>query len=63
MPGAVLPTTASQSLNPPVIGQAESALGALLWPVPAETGTSFEQRGVLAFTARANAFLAARAVR
>ena len=42
---------ASQSLNPQVIGQTKSALGALLGPVLAEAGTSFEQWVVLALTA------------
>jgi hypothetical protein len=42
--------TANQPLNPQVIGQTESALGALLGPVLAETGTSFEQWVVLAVT-------------
>ena len=42
--------TASQSLNPQVIGQTESALGALLGPVLAEADTSFEQWVVLAVT-------------
>ena len=45
-----MPTTAHQPLNPQVIGQTESALGALLGPVLAETGTSFEQWVVLAVT-------------
>ena len=45
-----MPTTANQPLNPQVIGQTESALGALLGPVLAETGTSFEQWVVLAVT-------------
>jgi hypothetical protein len=44
-------TTAHQPLNPQVIGQTESALGALLGPVLAETRTSFEQWVVLALTA------------
>ena len=44
-------TTANQPLNPQVIGQTESALGALLGPVLAETGTTFEQWVVLAVTA------------
>lgn len=44
-------TTASQPLNPQVIGQTESALGALLGPVLAEADTSFEQWVVLAVTA------------
>lgn len=43
--------TASQPLNPQVIGQTESALGALLGPVLAEARTSFEQWVVLALTA------------
>lgn len=43
--------TAYQPLSPQVIGQAESALGALLGPVLAETGRSFEQWVVLAVTA------------
>jgi hypothetical protein len=41
-------TTANQPLNPRVVGQTESALGALLGPVLADTGTSFEQWVVLA---------------
>jgi hypothetical protein len=41
-------TTANHPLNPRVIGQTESALGALLGPVLADTGTSFEQWVVLA---------------
>lgn len=41
-------TTAHHPLNPRVIGQTESALGALLGPVLADTGTSFEQWVVLA---------------
>jgi hypothetical protein len=45
-----MPATANQPLNPQVIGQTESALGALLGPVLAETGTSFEQWVVLAVT-------------
>jgi hypothetical protein len=44
-------TTANQALNPQVIGQTESALGALLGPVLAEARTSFEQWVVLAVTA------------
>jgi hypothetical protein len=44
-------TTAHQPLNPQVIGQTESALGALLGPVLAETRTSFEQWVVLALIA------------
>ena len=36
-----------QSLNPQVIGQAESALGALLAPILEETGRTFEQWLVL----------------
>lgn len=43
--------TANQPLNPQVIGQAESALGALLGPVLAEADTSFEQWVVLTVTA------------
>lgn len=43
--------TADQPLNPQVIGQAESALGAMLGPVLAEAGRSFEQWVVLAVTA------------
>lgn len=39
--------TANPTLNPQVIGQAESALGALLAPVLAETGRTFEQWLVL----------------
>jgi DNA-binding MarR family transcriptional regulator len=39
--------TANQTLTPQVIGQAESALGALLAPVLAETGRTFEQWLVL----------------
>ncbi len=42
---------AYQPLNPQVIGQTESALGALLGPVLAEAGRSFEQWVVLAVTA------------
>lgn len=45
-----MPTTVNQPLNPQVIGQTESALGALLEPVLAETGTSFGQWVVLAVT-------------
>jgi hypothetical protein len=44
-------TTANQPLNPQVIGQTESALGALLGPVLTEARTSFEQWVVLAVTA------------
>src|SRR5262245_3192236 len=44
-------TPAPQPLNPQVIGQAESALGALLGPVLAEARTTFEQWVVLAVTA------------
>lgn len=44
-------TTANQLLNPQVIGQTESALGALLGPVLTEARTSFEQWVVLAVTA------------
>jgi chromosome segregation and condensation protein ScpB len=44
-------TTAIQPLNPQVIGQTESALGALLGPVLTEARTSFEQWVVLAVTA------------
>jgi DNA-binding MarR family transcriptional regulator len=39
--------TVNPTLNPQVIGQAESALGALLAPVLAETGRTFEQWLVL----------------
>ena len=39
--------TAHPSLNPQVIGQAESALGALLAPILQETGRTFEQWLVL----------------
>jgi hypothetical protein len=39
-----------QPLNPQVIGQAESALGALLGPILAEAGCTFEQWVVLAMT-------------
>jgi len=42
---------APQPLNPQVIGQTESALGALLGPVLAEAGRSFEQWVVLAVAA------------
>jgi chromosome segregation and condensation protein ScpB len=42
---------AYQPLNPQIIGQTESALGALLGPVLAEAGRSFEQWVVLAVTA------------
>jgi hypothetical protein len=44
-------TTQYQPLNPRVIGQAESALGALLGPVLAEAGRTFEQWVVLAVIA------------
>jgi hypothetical protein len=44
-------TSAYQPLNPQIIGQTESALGALLGPVLAEAGRSFEQWVVLAVTA------------
>ena len=44
------PTT-HQPLNPQVIGQAESALGALLGPILTEVGCTFEQWVVLAVTA------------
>lgn len=44
-------TPASQPLNPQIIGQTESALGALLGPILAEARTSFEQWVVLAVTA------------
>ncbi len=40
-------STAHPSLNPQVIGQAESALGALLAPILVETGRTFEQWLVL----------------
>lgn len=40
-------STARQALNPQVIGQAESALGALLAPILEETGRTFEQWLVL----------------
>ena len=45
-----MPATAHQPLNPQIIGQTESALGALLGPILAETSTSFEQWVVLAVT-------------
>jgi hypothetical protein len=40
--------TAHQPLNPQVIGQAETALGALLRPILTEVGCAFEQWVVLA---------------
>ena len=43
------------SLNPQVIGQAESALGAILDPLLARTGTTFNQWLVLAVSAASGA--------
>ena len=43
------------SLNPQVIGQAESALGAILDPLLARTGTTFNQWLVLTVTAAGGA--------
>jgi len=40
--------TAHQPLNPQVIGQAETALGALLGPILTEAGCTFEQWVILA---------------
>jgi hypothetical protein len=43
----VMQANPEPTLNPQVIGQAESALGALLTPVLQETGRTFEQWLVL----------------